>query len=134
MAKFFKNYNQINLEIYKNTIKNLSPEEIEEISIDPKYLGMTHMKDCDFCDNSEDDYTRVTEITLMFGYQICKNCSKKNIGSVYKKNWLISNKYLLTEFFVNEIDKEHIIKQDVQYIIQRSDLSDEEGGILIITT
>ena len=50
MAKFFKNYKTINLKILNDEISNTNDEEL---IIDPKYLGMTHLRHCDFCNNEE---------------------------------------------------------------------------------
>ena len=78
MAKFFKDYNKINLEILESTIENLSEDQSEVLKIGPKYLGMSHMKMCDFCPNVNQEDTLADEIVFLFGYQICDNCYKKD--------------------------------------------------------
>ena len=60
--------------------KNLSEEELLELNIEPKYLGMSHTKACDFCDNPENKNTLVDELIIMFGYQVCENCKCKKIN------------------------------------------------------
>ena len=54
------------------------------------------MKDCDFCDNSKNEFTLVDEIVIMYGYQICNKCSDKNIGQTFIKKWFI---YVVNEMF-----------------------------------
>ena len=81
---------------------------------------MTYMKHCDFCDNSDNNYTGVNEINLMFGYQICDKCSSKNIGETYKKKWFIDNKILTSEYFINNLEDNHLFKKDQSYQIQRT--------------
>ena len=70
MAKFFKNYDRINLQIFNDVTEKLSDDELREINIQPKYLGMCSIKFCDFCPNDEDLNTSSDEISLLLGYQI----------------------------------------------------------------
>ena len=121
MAKFFKNYNQITIKIYDEISKNLSEEEIFELNIEPKYLGISHMKTCDFCDNPENKNTHVDEIIIMFGYQVCQNCKYKKISETLKNKWLIENKILPCDYFIKNLHEDHILKRDEYYKIQRSD-------------
>ena len=127
MAKFFKNYNQITYKILEEVTNNISQDELEDIEIDPKYLGMTPMKHCDFCDNIKKENTRVDEITIMFGYQVCEDCERKKIGSAFKKKWCIKNKIITTEYFIKNLKDNHLFKKDIPFCIQRTDGSFEEG-------
>ena len=130
MAKFFKNYNKINLDIFKKVKNCLTDEEFDQLNIEPKYLGMSHMKHCDFCNNSDDNYTTVDEITIMFGYQICNKCKERDIGKTFKNNWFIENKILTSNYFIDKLDESHLFKKDCTYRIQRSNGCFEDGWFL----
>ena len=120
MAKFFKNYNQINLKIHEEITKNLSEEELFELNIEPKYLGMSHTKACDFCDNPENKNTLVDELVIMFGYQVCQSCKCKKISETFKRKWLIDNNILSCDYFIENLNEDHILKRDEYYKIQRT--------------
>ena len=127
MAKFFKNYTKINLCILDKISQNLSESELEEIKISPKYLAMTHMKDCDFCDNSKNEFTLVDEIVIMYGYQICNKCSDKNIGQTFIKKWFIDNNILRCEYYLENVESNHLFNQNVSFKIQRSNSEFDDG-------
>lgn len=117
MAKFFKNYKTINLKILNDEISNTNDEEL---IIDPKYLGMTHLRHCDFCNNEENEDTYVDEVTFLFGYQTCKECSEKNIGITYIKKWYVDNNSLPFSYFISNNSKSHPLINNKLFTIQRS--------------
>ncbi len=131
MAKFFKNYDRINLQIFNDVIEKLSDDELREINIQPKYLGMCSIKFCDFCPNDEDLNTSSDEISLLLGYQICKNCKNKNIGATFIQKWCVENKKIKMEDFISNLPNDHLfVNDDTEYRIQRSDDSFEDNWLL----
>ena len=126
MARFFKNYDKIDLDIYNNVKKSLDDDEIEEISIIPKYLAMIDIKHCDFCENLKNEDTLSEEINFFYGYQICNDCSAKEIGKTFIKSWYIENNHLPLEYFMENSD---LIK-DKDYTVIRSNGKIEKNWML----
>lgn len=127
MAKFFKDYNKINLEILESTIENLSDDQSEVLKIGPKYLGMSHMKMCDFCPNVNQEDTLADEIVFLFGYQICDNCYKKDISKTFIKKWFINNNSLPIKFFFDNLEDSNEFKNQEDFRVQRTDLRIEDN-------
>ena len=98
MAKFFKNYDWIDLKIFNDVESKLNDKEKFELNLEPKYLAMLYLKHCDFCFNDENAETIIDLINLNLGYQTCENCNKKNIGKTYVKKWMFKKKYLSFNF------------------------------------
>jgi hypothetical protein len=103
MAKFFKNYDYIDLKIFNEVRNGLGNEILDQLNIEPKYLAMLYLKHCDFCLNHADNDTHIECINLDYGYQTCDTCYKKNIGKTYIKNWFVKNNYLPCHLFHNTI-------------------------------
>jgi len=120
MAQFFKNYKIITLKILNDEISKKSKEEIINLNIQPKYLGMTHIKHCDFCNNQENKYTLTNEITFLFGYQTCINCSEKNIGITFIKKWYVDNNSIPFNYFISNYSKSHTLTENKNVTIQRT--------------
>ena len=127
MANFFINYSKIDLEILETTIKNLPDKESKELKIEPRYLGMSYMKRCDFCENIENEDTLADEIIFLFGYQVCNNCFNKDISKTFIKKWCIDNKTLTCKHFFKNIDKTNEILTQEYFNVQRSNLEIESG-------
>ena len=150
MAKFFKNYDLVNLKILEEVECNLSDKEKLEFKREPKHLVMTHTNFCDFCNCIKDDLTYVQEIKLLYGYQYCESCKNKKIFNSYLNKWYIDNKTLPFKNLLKNQKIKNILDSDKEYIIQRSNgkfdggwmidifslisynVTDEEGEDLII--
>ena len=117
MAKFFKNYDWIDLKIFNEVESKLDENEKFELNLEPKYLAMLYLKHCDFCLNEDDADTNIDTINLNFGYQTCDNCKKRNIGNTYVKKWMYDQKYLPLKFFD---DSEKIFNSKDNFRIQRT--------------
>lgn len=126
MSRFFKNYDKIDLDVFNNVKKSLDDNEIKELDISPKYLAMINIKHCDFCENIKNEDTITEQINFFFGYQICNECSKKEIGKTFIKSWYIENNHLPLEYFMENSD---LIK-DKDYIITRSNGKIEKNWML----
>ena len=126
MSRFFKNYDKIDLDIFNNVKKSLDSNEIKEININPKYLAMINIKHCDFCKNIKNEDTKTEQINFFYGYQICNDCSIKEIGKTFIKTWYIKNNHLPLEYFIKNSD---LIK-DKEYIITRSSGKIEKNWML----
>ena len=113
MAKFFKNYNIINLKIFNEVESQVDKKSLNDFNIQPKYLAMLYLKHCDFCCNNDNEDTFINNLNFFYGYQICSKCDNKKIGETYIKNWYVKNKCLPIEY-INIFD----VKQS--YRIQRS--------------
>lgn len=129
MAKFFKNYDWIDLKIFNDVESNLDEKEKFELKLEPKYLAMLYLKHCDFCLNDEDADTNIDTIDINFGYQTCNSCRKKNIGNTYVKKWLYDQKYLPVKFFD---ENEKIFNSKDSFRIQRSSGAFEENWYIDI--
>lgn len=135
MARFFKDYDRINLKILNDVKNTLKEEDKNELNINPKYLAMIHIKHCDFCQNLDDKDTFTEEIKFYLGYQICDNCSNKNIGKTFIKLWYINNNCFPINYFSNnsnllEIDKFRI--QRSSGLFEDDWLLDEQNEICLI--
>lgn len=150
MAKFFKNYNLVNLKILEEIECTLSDEEKLEFKREPKHLVMTHTHFCDFCNSIKDELTYIKEVELLYGYQYCESCKNKKIFDSYINKWYIDNKTLPFKNLLKNQKIKDNLNSDKEYIIQRSngkfddgwmidifslikyDVTDEEGEDLII--
>ena len=150
MAKFFKNYDLVNLKILEEVECTLSDEEKLEFKREPKHLAMIHTHFCGFCNCIKNDLTYTEEITLLYGYQYCENCKNKKIFDSYLNKWYIDNKTLPFKNLLKNQKIKDNLNSDKEYIIQRSngkfddgwmidifsllryDVTDEEGEDLII--
>ena len=126
MSRFFKNYDKIDLDVFNNVKKSLDDNEIKELDISPKYLAMINIKHCDFCKNVKNENTKTELVNFFLGYQICNDCSIKDIGKTFIKSWYIENNHLPLEYFMKNSD---LIK-DKDYIITRSNGKIEKNWML----
>lgn len=121
MSKFFEDYNSIDVKIFKEVRNNLTGVEKKQISIEPKYLVMTHTHFCDFCDKIKNETTCIKEVKLLYGYQYCYQCEKKNIFNTYLNIWYIENNFLPIKILKKNLPKNNFFDADREFIIERSD-------------
>ena len=99
MAKFFKNYNIINLKIFNEVESQVDKKSLNDFNIQPKYLAMLYLKHCDFCCNNDNEDTFINNLNFFYGYQICSKCDEnknykraKELGTPSKnKNVIFSD-------------------------------------------
>jgi len=126
-AILLKKYEDINDTENKNDIF----KKMNQLLPSAKHLTMIHIKKCDFCDNSADDNTLHSQITINYGFQICELCYDENkhyTSIIYN---YITNKQLSWQFLWSCIpqymDNVPRFGKHLKIKVRRSDGTIEDG-------